>query len=321
MDLRFFIGFVFFIFMGFLVWMAFVFGEAGNPSKMSQWVFDAYEKKIAKAQSIKGKKMLIVAGSNTLFGVDSHMLSHSFDMPVVNMGVNAGIELPLTLHMAKKVIREGDIVVLPLEFGMYSYDGTAGMQMIDFLFSREKEFFFELTLYEQFYLLWHIEPQRVWDGYFDKSTKKVTQGLYGAHNIDELGDQINTSLANRSEGMYEDVLRDASKPQRYGEIYDKDALGWKYLEKFVKYCDSHNVTVVFMPSTLLKDTSYTQEASERWFYENLALEVGKRGWKFVGNPYAYMYDKTNYFNTNYHLIESAKKLRTKAMIRDLQGCF
>ncbi|RUA00014.1 MAG: hypothetical protein DSY89_07400, partial [Deltaproteobacteria bacterium] len=59
-------------------------------------------KKEKIAKSIQTKKIVIVAGSNALFGIKSKMLSKALHMPVLNYGVNAGIELPLTLELAKR---------------------------------------------------------------------------------------------------------------------------------------------------------------------------------------------------------------------------
>jgi len=152
----------------------------------SQWIYDVYKKKESIAKGIKSRKILIVAGSNALFDIDSQMLSKYFKLPVINYGVNAGIELPLILYLAKRVINKSDVVLLPLEYPIYSYNGKAGFQMIDYLLAREPSFFWELTLEEQFYILWHISLKRVLDGYFYKGDKSTLSGVYGVHNIDIL---------------------------------------------------------------------------------------------------------------------------------------
>jgi len=293
-------------------------GEAGNPTKMSQWIYDVYAKKEALAKKIHGKKIVVVAGSNALFGIESAMLEKEFGIPVLNDGVNAGIELPCVLHMAKKVIRPHDTVLMPLEYPMYSYDGKPGVQMIDFVLSRESSCLFHLRLQEVFYIFWHVSLQRVWEGYFDRSKKAVAEGLYGVHHTNAYGDQTETSVKNRSDAFYKEVLNHVKKPETYGKSFSQDALGWEYLEQFVEWCKQRDVEVIFMPSTLMWDDSYKQNSTERWFYEHIADEVRKRGWCFVGEPYDYMYPKEMYFNTNFHLIDTARKKRTLQMIEDLR---
>ncbi|MEN4045907.1 hypothetical protein [Sulfurimonas sp. NWX367] len=287
---------------------------------MSQWIFEVYRQKESLVKKTYTRKTVLVAGSNALFGIDSRMLAKAFEMPVLNDGVNAGIELPCILHEAKKVIREGDIVIMPLEYPMYSYDGTPGMQMIDYILSREPECFLQLTLKEQFYILWHVRFQRLWDGYFHSDSQMPTTGLYGVQHINAYGDQTHTSRKERTAAFYKEVLGYAKHPQKYGAAFDTQALGWKYLTQFVQWCRQKKVTVVFMPSTLMYNSTYRQNPQERWFYEHIASEIRKRGWTFVGNPYDYMYPQEMYFNTNFHLIDAARKKRTLQMIKDLRDC-
>jgi len=302
----------------FLGWALLVFGQFDKPTHMSQWIYDAYGKKQNIAKDIKDKKILIVAGSNALFGIDSKILASAFGMRVLNYGVNAGIELPYTLHVAKRVINRGDIVVMPLEYGMYSYDGTAGEQMIDYIFAREGSFFWELSFYEQLYMLWHVDLKRIWAGYLSKGSYPIHTGLYGAHHIDENGDQINTALRYRKPYMDSGIRKHTLKPEKYGKFFDRNSLGWKYIASFVKWCKRRDVKVVFMPSTLMKHESYFKYPKEKWLYENIDNEVKDRGWLYVGKPYLYMYDKSNYFDTNFHLIDKARTTRTFQMVEDLK---
>ena len=115
-------NFIIFFILTTILWIFIILGQVNNPTKMSQWIFDAYNKKEQIANKIKGKKIIIVAGSNALFGIDSKMLSSYFKLPVVNDGVNAGIYLPLILEISKRIINKGDIVLAPLEPDMYSYN-------------------------------------------------------------------------------------------------------------------------------------------------------------------------------------------------------
>ena len=86
----------------------------------------------------------------------------------------------------------------------------------------------------------------------------------------------------------------------------------------MKWCKARDARVIFMPSTLMKSESYFRNAKEKWFYENLANEVRKKGFVYVGKPYEYMYDISNYFNTNFHLTNKARKMRTLQMVQDLK---
>ncbi len=303
----------------FLVWAGVIAAEAGRATKMSQWVYDVYMKKESITKSIKGKKIVIVAGSNALFGVDSKMLQNAFGTKVVNFGVNAGVGLPLILYLAKRVIKPGDTVIMPLEYPLYSYNGKPGEQMIDYILSREPGFFWHLTPKEMFYIIWHTGIKRVWRGYTDKSIEGVlVGGVYGVKNVDSRGDQINSSLKYRTKDMEREVERLAKSPEHYGREFKSSALGWRYLKEFGKWCKKRGVKLVLMPSALMRCKLYLEDNKERRFYSNLPKIARKKGFVYVGKPYEYMYNKDDFFNTNYHLIDSARKKRTLQIIKDLK---
>lgn len=288
---------------------------------MSQWITDAYAKKEHSAQAIKGRKIVIAAGSNALFGVNSQMLSDAFGLPVINDSVNAGIELPCVLYMAKRVITKGDIVIMPLEHSMYAYDGKPGVQMIDFLLSQQSGCFRGLVPSEQFYLVWHVTSGRIIEGYRNETIEAITQGVYGAHNIDTNGDQTHTEISYRSDQMYRDLLQRyiIAPPYTYGKDFSRSAPGWDYLKEFVEWCAERNAKVIFMPATLMPDKSYYENPKEQWFFTHIAEEVESRGWNYVGKPYDYMYDKSLYFNSDSHLIDRGRAMRTEQMILDLKA--
>ena len=300
----------FFIFM--LLWLglyfAIVWGQIGNSTKGSQWVAEVYAKKTEYAQSITKPKIVIVSGSNGLFGIDSAMLAKAFAMPVVNMCVNAGIDLPPILEHGKRVIREGDIVFLPLEYPLYSYDGEPIVQMIDYLYAREPDMLDILSYQEQFWMAWHVSIERLYRGYSDAKDTTI-KGVYGVHNIDHRGDQNNTK------GSLEFV----SKPESYGSTYKKEALAWEYLSRFVEWCRAKEVKVIFMPSTLMESDFYHSNPKEREYYNTLATRVREQGYNYIGKPYDYMYPKELYFNTNFHLNAKGRQIRTKQMIEELLG--
>ena len=166
-------------------------------------------------------------------------------------------------------------------------------------------------------MIWNITLKRLYDGYMAKGGEKVTWGIYGAHNIDKYGDQKGNTEKAKNKAIKNEL--NSLKANHYGKEFDKDAIGWKYLEEFVNWCDKKGVKTIFMPSTLLKFKSYKKDKTERWFYENLPKEVEKRGWEFVGEPFNYMYRKKYYFNTDFHLTTEGRKIRTNQMILDLKS--
>jgi len=302
-----------------LVWIALVYFQTGNQTKTSQWVNDAYEKKIKIANRIQKKKVIIVAGSNAMFGIDSRKISSFFKLPVVNFGVNAGLYLPYNLYKAKQVIKKGDILLMPLEYPMYGYDGVPNEQMIDSILSRDRALFFQLSFKEQFSILWNVTLNRIYRGYQKKGGQEVRVGLFGVHHLDNNGDQIRTDVKYQSKWMRGRIYNHfANTPETYGKDFQENSLGMQYIEEFVNWCEKRDVKIIFMPSTLMKHNSYVTDLKEKWFYHNIQNIIKNKGWNYIGNPYDYMYDKQYYFDSNFHLVKKGRELRTTQMIEDLK---
>ncbi len=300
-----------------LLWWIIVWGQIGNFTNSSQWVADVYKYK--DTIKISSPKIVIVAGSNGLFGIDSKKLSKAFGYPVLNDCVNAGIELVPILSHAKRVIKERDIIIMALEYPLYNYDGEAGEQMIDYLYAREPSILKELKFLEQFWIFWHISYNRIYRGYFDGEDKKNLKGVYGVHNINKDGDQIKTDKKYQTNQMKLELEIADKNPETYGKEYNQNSLGWKYLKEFISWCDKRKVKVIFIPSTLMDNPYYHKNKKENWYYKNFSKIAKSKGLNYIGEPFDYMYNKSLYFNTNFHLNNIGRKIRTEQIIKDLVG--
>ncbi|MDP2894526.1 MAG: hypothetical protein Q8N78_09215 [Sulfurimonas sp.] len=280
-----------------------------KPSNVSKWVHDAYTKKTLIASATPSPRIVISAGSSTLFGIDSSAISQAFNLPVVNYSVNAGLMLPVILHKTKQILREGDILIMPLEYDMYLYNGNPNEQMIDYVTSYEPHILPTLTLKEQFYIFWQTTLRSI----ITKQTQEIQipQGLYGAHNIDNRGDQINTAKADQAKEFYKE-LQD-TKPYEYNSIYKGDELSYRYLREFAAYCKQNNIKLILTPCPLLTKPQYKEER----FFADVPQKLRAIGFTYIGNPYDYMYSIDFFFNTDYHLNDEARKTHTQKLIKEL----
>src|SRR5258708_4132609 len=60
----------------------------------------ASAEKEKRENSISRPKIILVGGSNLAFGINSEIIEKEFKMPVVNMGLHAGLGLEFTLNEA-----------------------------------------------------------------------------------------------------------------------------------------------------------------------------------------------------------------------------
>ena len=92
----------------------------GRYERAEHWLSDVYFAKQYHAAQIAEPKVIIVGGSNSLFGFDSKTLENLIGRPVVNLAGHAGLSLDFHIKMAEKFARAGDLVVMPLELSYYA---------------------------------------------------------------------------------------------------------------------------------------------------------------------------------------------------------
>jgi hypothetical protein len=61
-------------------------------------------------------RMILVGGSNLLFGIDSTLIERDTDYHPVNMGLIGGLRLEYVLNEVKAAARDGDLIVLSIEY-------------------------------------------------------------------------------------------------------------------------------------------------------------------------------------------------------------
>jgi len=85
------------------------------------YIREAYDLKTAYARSLGAqRKIVVVGGSSSLYGVRCQVLAARTGLPCVNMAVTGGIGIDLIFVKAEPVIRPGDVVLLPIEYDFFT---------------------------------------------------------------------------------------------------------------------------------------------------------------------------------------------------------
>jgi hypothetical protein len=83
-----------------------------------KWVTALYKQKTAIAANIKAPtRVLLVGGSGTHFGISAQQMEQQLGLPVINLGLHAGLGLDAILGATVTQIRRGDVVVFAPEYG------------------------------------------------------------------------------------------------------------------------------------------------------------------------------------------------------------
>ncbi len=310
---RFWYGMALAVFLLSSAWVIGVKQQLDVPTQSSRWVFDAYQHKIAAASAIQGPRVLVVAGSNAMFGIDSGQLESYWKMPVVNLSVNAGLGLPYILGVSRRIARPGDVILLPLEYALYLDSGEPNSQVIDYVIGRDMDYWRSLSYFERLRFAAGMAPERWVHGLRHMPDHPVTAGTYGAHHLDARGDQTHTSTAERSSADIAAVK--ATKAWDYGARAAKETGGWALIAAYSRWARENHVCLLAAPTVLLHYNKYDTDPADQVFYETLPDRVRAAGIPYAGKPKDFMYPPSWFFDTDHHLQDWAREIHTAHLIK------
>jgi hypothetical protein len=73
-------------------------------------------------QNIGSPRIVIDAGSSSMFGIEPGLVEQVFGTPVIDVADNGSIPLEMKIYRLLKFARQGDILILPLEWVYYTRD-------------------------------------------------------------------------------------------------------------------------------------------------------------------------------------------------------
>jgi len=275
-------------------WWALVWGQLGVTSYGAAAIDAHYAPKLARAKAIAAPKLVIVGGSSAMFALRSPMLEEAYGRPVVNLGVNAGLMLPTVLDKAKPAIGRGDIVLMPLEYRLFNYDGEVNQVFIDYILSHPDRFR-DQPLDVRLRVLARVTLHRLLAAY-----KAMPEGYRYDRpvKLDRWGDMTETALEDRREADFAQVR--AHPPETYGRDAPIRPRAWDILRDFQRWAAARGACLILVPTAFKAEPSYTRDPVERAFYADLPAAARSHGLTYVGEPLDFMLPERLFFDTNYH---------------------
>ncbi len=264
-------------------------------------VVDKYE----RLQEIQEPKIILVGGSNVAFGVDSLKLEDAFGMPVVNMGLNAGLGQAFHSELIKEEISEGDIVIImPEDYGEQTTD--------------IKNYPLAWTALEDNLQLWsvlktqdYLEMVKAFPTYFSRAKEKFLWGTdapnderdcYQAEAFNDHGDVVYPKTeCIMSEGDYDDFA--------HIKLSEEMKDYWNELNEYIKEKDA----VLYMSCPPVLDEILSSDMGK--LQEDLDTELDC---PMISDLSDYTYPLAYFYDSSVHLNDIGKEVRTEQLIEDLR---
>ncbi|HIP13594.1 MAG TPA: hypothetical protein EYG73_12875 [Arcobacter sp.] len=305
----------FFIVILFLiVYMSIFFYQLGAPLKSEYWIQHSYQYKDYKAKSLDSKKIIIISGSNSLFGINSKTIQEKIGYPVINLAVHAGLDIDFLYYKLQQNISQGDIVVMPLEFGQYSRSEKFSKWFYNGMMTWGIDYLKSLSYKDFLKFILNSEPSRILEGSIKQfesnstnskvlSEKEVIDSLnklwegdgvkwrgYSYKSLNKLGDiNADKSVVYNENLNYLSGSIQVSK--HFLNIYNK-------INSLVK--DNNGTLFLTYPVTI-KNTKFDlskKESQKR--IKNLELSLNKHNIDIYCNAALFNLERVYFFNTHYH---------------------
>ena len=273
-----------------------------NPDKKYNNSFmAAMIDKHKRIEQIKEPKIIFAGGSNLAFGINSGEIEKDFSVPVVNLGLHAGLGLSFILNELKSSIKKRDVVFLSIEYYLNS-DGDYILKKYTSNIYKEARNYYNFDLKSE--LIADIENTRTnvkaYASESSNSIKKQKIQLYTREAFNEYGD---------------DTAAWSLIPPK--ELKDRNLLSYSYwtgideLNDFYTFAKSKNVEVFFIyPNYPVSEFNKNRNVINKLTNDlsnNLKIRI-------LGIPSDFVYADSLFFDTVYHLNKNGRELRTKKLI-------
>ena len=268
----------------------------------------AFIDKLEREENILEPKIILMGDSNVAYGIDSVMIEKELGMPVVNMGMHGGLGETFCMDIAKEGIRQGDLIVIVP--GVYYYepklaDGTLAWLLLEndlsLLQRVDKRDYSTLLKGYPAYLkralaLWKSQAGNLADD---------APNIQDRNSFNEYGDIRSVGSTNIMEGGY---IQEVYPVNICYDLMD-------YFNEYNRYVQKKGATMVlaappFM-ETILENGYTTVEGLEENLMQALDFPV-------ISDYKDYVYPQEYFYNTNLHLNDKGKEIRTMQLIEDIR---
>ncbi|EHE3311054.1 hypothetical protein JND64_004295, partial [Salmonella enterica] len=138
--------------------------QMGRSVTAEWWVVNVQDKKEQISNDKKSNRIIFLAGSNGLFGLNSHVISNITGKNAINLAMHASLDISYYRMLLEKNIKDGDIVILPLEYEYYFRQNAYSEWFINNMLAWGGEYLSWLPIDKKIEFASHVSALRVIEG-------------------------------------------------------------------------------------------------------------------------------------------------------------
>ena len=282
--------------------------QFGTPTRNGYYVCAYIGAKIAHGSTIPSPKLVIVAGSNALAGIDAERLGDKLSVRVFNFGLSASMGPGFQTFEGAKILRPGDAVLMPFEYLAYDYN-TPRDALVDTVYSCGTDYWHSLSWTERIFFVLAVRPERIVDSYLFRSHPQAMQATaaLAAADVGPYGQRPGGNFPPH------EVAVEAGMTNQPLEVHlDPASAGTAAIARFVSWAHAHRIVVfATWPNTIEFPGDRSGFSKIAAFYRNLGVDV-------IGTPQQAMLPSALMGGRFYHPNRKGMAVRTARLIEALQ---
>lgn len=321
-----------------VVWASAFVYQIGAPVAAEYWIPEMRIVKLRTAARIPGEKVVILGGSNALFGLDSTLIERQTHRPTVNLSLHAALPLAYMFADARSLLRPRDVVILSLEYGYYTTTSPSPSWFSSNIMAWDPRYFWRLGLSDQVAFALSASAKRVLNGVIAKPYEARLRQTHGrrvrapAEVLDEAAAVWRDKRYRNQPAVYSFRSMDehGDIQNNVGSFYteDPDSLVmprfeyspsvWDGLRHIRDECRRNDIRV-FIAWPAVPTELGRHAAPARRYLAAVLAQVARLGIPTLGEPGDYALPRRYFYDTVYHLNEEGRAIRTTRLLSSLKS--
>ena len=275
--------------------------QAGAPTRNGYYTCSYIDAKVIRGNAMPSPKLVIIAGSNALAGIDTKRLAHTLHIHAFNFGLAASMGPGFQIFEGGKILKPGDAVLLPLEYLAYNYT-TPENSLVDAVYTCGGDYWRSLNWRQRLFFVFAVKPWRIVDTWIFRM-RKGWMAKVRAEAFSDVGPY--------GQGHAIDARANVATHAPLQIHFVRTSPGVKAIIDFVHWAKRHQVTVFATWPNTLYFPQYAQEkvfARIASFYRSLGIAM-------LGTPQEAMFPPSQMADTVYHTNPIGMEVRTSRLIR------
>lgn len=285
----------------------------GSVKKHESWVYETFvvKKYLAQIQAEKpSPHLIVVSGSNALFGYNNTILENELGLPIINMAAHASLSIDYLLWRTLPYIQKNDIVLMPLEWDYYVQEKTSWLH--DNITYWDKSYIKSLPLLKQIQWVGQDDLKVAYHSLF--KVKKIPDSATILENwrMQKPSDRTNYDyLYMRPDGSFIPKPESALpiKSHKYLEMPTQKQL--ETIKKYKEMIEKKGAYVIFTYPVMMKSAKFDMsQPSTKQLLKSIQEELKKYGIEQIGDIHDFIYEQSDFLDTYYHLKESTSRIHS-----------